>query len=70
MKKEKNDVSEKDKNTQENNEVNSSEKDLEIKENNKPQVLQNTSIKFALFYRYGIKPCSIRQYFRVIYKPV
>jgi molecular chaperone GrpE len=44
MKKEKNDVSEKDNNTQENNEVNSSEKDLEIKENNNEDSTKNEKI--------------------------
>lgn len=44
MKKEKNDVSEKDNNTQENNEVNSSEKDLEIKENNNEDSIKNEKI--------------------------
>lgn len=44
MKKEKNDVSEKDNNSQENNEVNSSEKDLEIKENNNEDSTKNEKI--------------------------
>jgi molecular chaperone GrpE len=44
MKKEKNDVTEKDNNTQENNEVNFSEKDLEIKENNNEDSIKNEKI--------------------------
>jgi molecular chaperone GrpE len=44
MKKEKNDVSEKDNNSQENNEVNSSEEDLEIKENNNEDSTKNEKI--------------------------